>query len=339
MNVLSLFDGISCGHLALDRAGIPVNRYYAAEIDKWAIKCTQHNYPDTIQLGDVTQWHSWDVPWEDIDLILAGSPCQGFSFSGKQLAFEDPRSKLFFTFADILKHTQSVNPEVKFLLENVRMKKQSEQVITDALGVDPVTINSSLVSAQNRQRLYWTNISADLPQPEDKQVVLSDILEDGYTDREKSYCIDACYYKGGDLNQYFNKSRRQLVFESETVYQKLAPYHRRHYEKIVSSEVCCVSERGRRLNEKGDKRQDKGGEVRRGYEFVSKEKVNCLTTVQKDNLIYRNGGIHKLTPIEVERLQTVPENYTACLSNAQRYKTLGNGWTVDVIAHILSFMD
>ena len=141
MNVLSLFDGISCGQVALERAGIEVDNYYAAEVDKYAIKVTQANYPNTIQLGDVTKWREWDIDWSSIDLLIGGSPCQGFSFAGKQLAFDDPRSALFFEYLNILNHIKAVNPGVKFMLENVRMKKEHLNVITNLLGVEPVFIN------------------------------------------------------------------------------------------------------------------------------------------------------------------------------------------------------
>lgn len=208
MNVLSLFDGISCGQQALKELGVPVEKYYASEIDKYAISITQHNFPDTIQLGDIEEWREWElcnhcgeeyqreeiknyeyfcdnceqytepiVDWQSIDLIQGGSPCQGFSFAGKQLNFEDPRSKLFFTFVDILNHARKYNPDVKFLLENVRMKQEYQDIISEALGVKPVMINSALVSAQNRVRLYWTNIG-EIEQPQDRGILLKDILED-----------------------------------------------------------------------------------------------------------------------------------------------------------------
>lgn len=262
INVLSIFDGISCGRLALQKAGIEVGRYYSSEIDKFAIKCANDNWPqdEEYRLGDVTTINGGDLP--KIDLLMGGSPCQGFSFAGKQLNFEDPRSKLFFEFVRLIKECE---PKY-FLLENVRMKEESKNVITDMLGVEPIEINSSLVSAQNRRRLYWTNIP-NVKQPDDLEIYLKDIILHGIVDREKSYCIDANYYKGGSLKNYLEKCRRQLVF---------------YFEKDTS---------------------------------------------------YR-----MLTPIECERLQTVPDNYTSILSNTQRYKTLGNGWTVDVIAHILSFM-
>src|SRR5574344_2950107 len=167
MNVLSLFDGISCGQLALQKAGIRVDKYFASEIDKYAIKVTQENFPDTVQLGDVTQWRTWELP--KIDLLIGGSPCQGFSFAGKQLNFSDPRSKLFFEYVKVLQKTK---PKY-FLLENVKMKQECQDVISRYLGVEPIEINSSLVSAQNRKRLYWTNIP-NVTQPEDKCILLLD---------------------------------------------------------------------------------------------------------------------------------------------------------------------
>ena len=242
MNVLSVFDGMSCGMLALERAGIEVNNYYASEVDKYAEKVSQANYPGIVRMGDVTKWREWDIDWSSIDLFIGGSPCQGFSFAGKQLAFDDPRSELFFEYVNILNHIKSVNPNVKFLLENVRMKKEYLDIISGFLGDEPVFINSALVSAQNRQRYYWANW--DFEQPEDKGVLLVDIMESGATDRDKSFCIDANYFKGGNLKAYFEKHRRQIV-----MYQP-----------------CRVSEGGRRLNILGTRRDDKNGEVVRGYE-------------------------------------------------------------------------
>ena len=188
MNVLSLFDGMSCGQIALRELGVEPEVYYASEIDKYAIRQTQYNFPATVQLGDVERWREWEIDWAGIDLVLAGSPCQGFSFAGKQLAFDDPRSRLFFVFADILTHVRKANPNVRFLLENVNMKREYLRVISEHVGVSPVRINSALVSAQNRNRWYWTDIKtrreglfgelhSDIPQPEDRGIVLADILE------------------------------------------------------------------------------------------------------------------------------------------------------------------
>ncbi|HZK25189.1 MAG TPA: DNA cytosine methyltransferase [Oscillospiraceae bacterium] len=295
MNVLSLFDGMSCGQIALERAGINVSKYYAAELDKYAITVTQANYPNTIQLGDVTAWREWGIDWSSIDLLIGGSPCQGFSFAGKQLAFDDPRSKLFFVYVDILNHIRSVNPDVKFMLENVKMKKEYLGVISEHLGVDPVFINSALVSAQNRQRYYWANW--EFGQPKDKGLVLADVIENGGVDRDKAHCIDANYYKGGNLKSYFAKSRRQLVF-TEKSRALLSTMYKENAKSMI-------------------KRNKKGWLV-----------------LDEGLITYR-----KLTPIECERLQTVPSGYTAHVSNTQRYKMLGNGFTVEVISHILSCND
>tara|TARA_R110000764_G_scaffold234485_1_gene328366 strand:- start:356 stop:1147 length:792 start_codon:yes stop_codon:yes gene_type:complete len=260
MNVLSLFDGMSCGQIALNQLGIKIDNYYAAEIDKYAMQVAKNNFPNTIHLGDVTKVNGNDL--DKIDLLIGGSPCQGFSFAGKQLNFDDPRSALFFEFVRLLKETK---PKY-FMLENVRMKQEYQDVISECLGVKPILINSALVSAQNRNRLYWTNIPIDRL-PDDKGVVLKDILENGVVDRDKSHCLDANYFKGGNLKSYFEKHRRQLVF---------------------------------------------GVNGTKEFEY------------------------RKLTPLECERLQTVPDGYTEGVSNTQRYKMLGNGWTVAVIKHIFS---
>jgi DNA-cytosine methyltransferase len=349
MNVLSLFDGMSCGYLALQRAGIPITKYYASEIDKYATQVSNNNYPDIDGLGDINNfengwWHNeYDYSFtngvgiDNIDLIIGGSPCQGFSFAGKQLAFDDPRSKLFFKFVEILNYYK---PKY-FLLENVRMKKEHQDVISKYLGVEPICINSALVSAQNRVRYYWTNIP-NVTQPEDRGIYLKDIIEQGVVDKDKSYCIDANYWKSGDLKQYFEKHRQQLVFQ-------LARGNNKGFIKELDKsptmtsnawEHNCklafhTSERGRRLNKKeGTKRDDKNGVITRGYEVRPDGKTCALTTVQKDNYLTEDYVIRKLTPVECERLQTLPDNYTQGVSNTQRYKMIGNGWTVDVLAHI-----
>ena len=231
MNVLSLFDGMSCGQQALDRLGVKVDNYYASEIDKYAIKITQKNYPDTIQLGDVRDVKGADLP--DIDLILCGSPCQGFSFAGQQLAFDDPRSALFFEFIRILKECK---PKY-FLLENVRMKKEYIDIITDQVSecypkegsfvqalpfgalnfvkkIEPVLINSSLVSAQNRQRLYWTNIP-NVTQPVDRGIALRDVLEDTVEDHYLAGESLQKNYKGGDFLNPNYKSQANTIHDIE----------------------------------------------------------------------------------------------------------------------------
>jgi DNA-cytosine methyltransferase len=303
LNVLSLFDGISGGQLALQRAGIEVNNYFASEIDKYAIQVTQKNFPNTVQLGNIENWKEWDLP--KIDLILAGSPCQGFSNAGLGLNFDDPRSKLFFTFCDILAVQYGKNPDLKYLLENVKMKKEWRDIVTDRMKVEPVLINSALVSAQNRERLYWANW--EFGQPEDRGIYLKDIIEDGEVDREKSYTVDANYYKGGNPKSYFDKGRRQLVFE-----------HQSHRRAMVRTRY--VSRNGD-VFEKADAK--KSGTVREAFRI-------------KDNFSVDDGsGYRKLTVLECERLQTLDEGYTEGISNTQRYKCIGNGWTIDVIVYIL----
>ena len=176
MKVLSLFDGIACGRVALDRAGIKVDRYYASEIEDFPIAVAKHNYTDIVELGDINNWKDWDINFADIDLIIGGSPCQGFSQSGNRLNFDDHRSKLFFVYVDILNYVKQKNPNVKFLLENVKMKQQWVDVITNYLGVKCIPINSNLVSAQNRPRLYWTNIDIKYL-PKNKGLKIKDIVE------------------------------------------------------------------------------------------------------------------------------------------------------------------
>ena len=175
MNVLSLFNGMGFGRMALDTLGLPVKKYYSSEIDKYANQATKALYPDVIQLGDVTKWREWDIDWSSIDLLIGGSPCQGFSSSGKKLSFDDPRSKLYFIFEDILNHITGLNKSILFMLENVKLKKVDADVITKGLRVEPKLINSSKVSAQNRIRYYWANW--DFDQPEDKKIILSDVID------------------------------------------------------------------------------------------------------------------------------------------------------------------
>ena len=368
MNVLSLFNGISGCHLALERAGIKHGQVYYAEIDKYANMVTEKHYPNDIALGDVTKWREWDIDWSSIGLVSAGFPCQAWSVAGKQLGDKDERGMLFWTTFEIIAHALKHNPYAKFLMENVKMKKDFEQYIThhteQALGkVEKTLINSALVSAQNRNRYYWTNFK--VTQPDDKGILLKDVIENDYVDRDKSYCIDANYHKGGNLDQYFNKSRRQLVFGGAI--------------------------RGRYIvdGERQDHKMKTAGLTEQRLEVRNDGKTNTLTTVQKDNVVVRatvqsnaehtyNGkaptitaamGIgggnvplftdvetaakykgkyidknerleyRKLTPLECERLQTFNDGWTDCISNTQRYKSLGNSWTVDVIAHIFKEMN
>jgi len=263
---------------------------------------------------------------------------------------------------DIMQHVMECNPNAKYLMENVRMSNAFEKYITHhtekALpNVNKYLINSSLVSAQNRKRFYWTNIVLDEPQPKDRGIVLKDILEGGLTDRTKSHCLDANYFKGGNLKSYFEKHRRQLVFSDDKMCHvgdadlKGHDYVRRVYAPEGKSPSLCASSGGnlepkvlvkgarmvgRRLDSTGTRKDhDKSIPIKQMIEVRDDDKTNCLTTVTKDSILVENMSWRKLTPLECERLQTVPDGYTEGVSNTQRYKMLGNGWTVDVIAHIL----
>jgi len=367
MNVLSLFDGMSCGQIALDKLGIPVKNYFAAEIDKYAIQIARKNYPDMIHLGDVKNIKTSDTHLMDefdcghkIDLLIGGSPCQGFSFGGKGLNFDDPRSKLFFEFDRLLK---ALKPKY-FLLENVKMKKESEQVITDYLGVEPIEINSNLVSAQNRKRLYWTNIPFD-GVPEDKGIMLKDILEEETAEfyrageylQEKRRASD----KNPDMLNPDYRSQANTIHDVESKSGTVCAGTHGYAIGYVPEIIRCGAWRGRYTVDgvRQDHKQKVAGLTTQRLEVRKDEKTNALTTVQKDNVAVkirdkskcvRTGGrlsydrhewdsidnMHwrKLTVTECERLQTVPDNYTCGVSNTQRYKMLGNGWTVDVIKHI-----
>ena len=281
INVLSLFDGMSCGQIALNKLGIKYDNYYASEIDKFAIGITKKNYPNTIHLGDVRDVKGEDLP--KIDLLFGGSPCQSFSNAGKGEGFEGS-SGIFWEYVRVLKE---VKPKY-FMLENVKMKKEWQDIISKELGVEPIAINSSLLSGQNRPRLYWTNIPG-VEQPEDKGIKLKDILEDdNLVDKQHLMTPKAMIYMDGLRN---GKQRWD--------------YHK----NPLDGKAACI--------------------------VASFYKLSGLGVLD-----YRTLGkpCRRLTPVECERLQTVPDNYTESASRTQRYKMIGNGWTVDVIAHIFSYM-
>jgi DNA (cytosine-5)-methyltransferase 3A len=411
MNVLSVFDGMSCGQIALIELGFKIDKYYAAEIDKPAITQTQHNFPNTIQLGSVTDVKAKDL--EKIDLLIGGSPCQGFSFAGKQLNFDDPRSALFFEYVRLWKEIKAINPNAVFLLENVNMKKEYLRVISEYLGVFPVRINSNLVSAQNRDRWYWSNIKTkdvglfaelwtDIPQPEDRCILLKDILEtnvpDKYflSDKMINYFKNrAANFNNGKVNVRDKNNKATTItassssidisdnFVLDTTLNVKANQNKSNCFTAGGNsgglhsdmDIVCVAMRGR--NPENSSNRKTGSPTEQRLEPKTDGKTNCLTSVSKDNLImtknylqlkggfdsdnrfYKGDSKHaacltkgadktgyfdgyklrRLTPIECSRLQTIPEWYEWIVSDTQIYRMLGNGWTVEVIKHIFSFLN
>jgi DNA (cytosine-5)-methyltransferase 3A len=440
MKVLSLFDGMSCGQLALKKAGIKVDQYYASEIDKFAIKVTLANFPNTIQLGDVTKVTTKDLT--GIDLLIGGSPCQSFSFAGKrkgmstkdeqeiltldhylQLKSEgyefEGQSYLFWEYMRIL---HEVKPKY-FFLENVIMPEKWERILSKAIGVNGIHINSALLSAQNRKRIYWTNIGLKpsglfgdlesiIEQPKDKGILLKDILE---TEVDQKYYLSekmldyftnrSSNFNQGKVNLREEEGKASCLTSSMAscdisdnfikVDTNLKPSNNQSKANcftaggnsggLHSDMTLIVASRGR--NPENPKSRESGLNTEQQLEPRSDGKTNCLTSVQKDNLvaygcdfrsdegfrirneeksstlmarsrediygtlmarsredIYGTGlvklpmQIRRLTPVECERLQTVPDNYTNHVSDSQRYKMLGNGWTVDVIAYIFQYL-
>lgn len=326
MKVLSLFDGMSAGRLALERAGIEVEEYYASEIDKYASTISKNNWPDIIPIGDVTQvsykdgvLHTQFGSYQtDIDMVIGGSPCQSFSVAGNGTGFEG-KSGLFYEWVRILRE---VNPKY-FLLENVCMKKEWENEITQEVGVTPIMINSALVSAQNRKRLYWTNIEG-ITQPQDKGITLPDILE-----------CNVVHLK--QLARGFNKGSTDRVVEKSPTVSTSCWQHNNFFKCINTNET-------NKTTTKDDKAYTltaryAGAVAWNSAERKQRSMVVIGTNEAEGANIYNGNEYRKLTPIECERLQTLPDNYTEGVSNSQRYKMIGNGWTVDVIAHIFSFIN
>lgn len=345
MNVLSLFDGMSCGQIALGRSGIKVDNYYASELDKYAITVTQANYPGTIQLGDVIKWREWNIDWASIDLLIGGSPCQGFSFAGKQLAFDDPRSKLFFVYRDILQRINDARfyfgkRPVKYMLENVRMKKQYLNVISDKLGLEPVHINSALVSAQNRQRYYWANWKFE--QPEDKGIFLKDIIyqrphgfnSGGLKFKKSPSITTSAWEQNNFVFQFPHGCSKGGVRNLEKVPSMTQQFQNNFFKLIHSEKALEYMDR-----------KVKGGRSHWDFKHHSDVRNDKSAAIVANffkgvpyNVLKDWGCIRKFSPVECERLQTVPDNYTNHVSNTQRYKMLGNGWTIDVIAHVFKWL-
>lgn len=335
INVLSLFDGISCGQIALERAGIEVENYFASEIEPNPIKVTQTNYPNTKQLGSVLNVKGSDLP--KIDLLIGGSPCQGFSFAGKQLNFDDPRSKLFFEFVRL---KNELKPKY-FLLENVKMKKEYQDIISSYLCVEPIMINSNLVSAQNRVRYYWTNIPIN-ELPDDKGLLLEDITEDGLQ------CLGLVqrgrYDENGKIIQKYElngteKSNAMTTVEKDTLLFIPVDKHSSNSGLVCLGGVMKPTHK--LWLDNGKLLQRNFSQGNRVYSSNGKSatlNANSGGIGGKTGLYEIEGVIRKLTRLECERLQTVPDGYTNSISNTQSIKALGNGWTVDVISFIFSFL-
>ena len=342
-SALSLFNGISGLHLALDKAQINVEQVYYSEIDKFANKVTEQQYPNDIALGDVTKWKEWDIDWSSVDLVSAGFPCQAWSVAGKQLGDKDERGMLFWTTLDIIKTVLEHNPKAKFLMENVKMKKDFEEYIThhttEALGyVEKTLINSALVSAQNRNRYYWTNF--EVAQPEDRGILLKDIVEGDH--------IELYNELENDIRNDKVVSEQKLNGISQTMTRALNN-GKNPDQKANSLTACAYKGMGTNgmtnvlINESATKTGKSysltasyGGAV--AWNSCQKKQRTMIPVAESidENPNQYNGILYrKLTPLECERLQTVPDNWTECLSNTQRYKSLGNGWTIDVIVHIL----
>ena len=356
LNVLSLFDGMSCGQIALERAGIKVNNYFASEIDKYAIQVAKHNYPNIQHIGDVTQVKSTQLP--KIDLCIGGSPCQGFSFAGKQLNFDDPRSKLFFEFVRLLKEC---NPKY-FLLENVKMKKEWQDIISKELGVEPIEICSSLFSAQQRKRLYWTNINVDLSKLPKSNNVIADVLDLPIKNkREDKILMSKSDFKVKVRKNYIDKKELALFLRSYktktineiSVFCNAPKTMVEHWFRTDNSFSIPDAEYWFKLKEclkiencKYDKavtefelKNNSFDMAKRIYHIDGKHPtLTTLTGGGQRKTITDGNEMFYLNPEHCEKLQTVPLGYTKTASERQRFRMLGNGWTVDVIAFILSFI-
>jgi DNA-cytosine methyltransferase len=321
--VLSLFNGMNTLREAMEQQGIKIEKYYSSEIKPYAIKLTQHHYPDTIQVGDINNWKQWDIDWAKVDFIGSGSPCQDLSAAGKRAGINGSKSSLFFVFVDILNHVKKLNPNVLFLQENVgSASKLDVGIMSRALGVYPVRINSSLMTAQLRDRYYWTNIRtkqdgmfgdivSDIPQPKDLGVMFKDIITDGYVERVKSFAL---------------LEHTEKAFGHKDKFSKKAQEYIKGREKFGVNLVYVETDKHTCLNTGSGK----GGTQR--YLKHRNETTGMLTLIKKD------GIVRTVNQTEMERLQGFPDGYTSILSKAQAGSLLGDGWTLPIIKHILSFI-
>ena len=337
MNVVSLFNGMNTGRQALENVGIKVNKYYSSEIKPYAIELTQHHFPDTIQVGDVTKWKEWDIDWKSIDLILSGSPCQDLSAAGKRAGINGSRSSLFFVFIEILNHIKTLNPNVLFLQENVgSASKLDVGIMSRALGVYPVRINSKLVTAQLRDRYYWSNIKTketmfdivtDIPQPKDLGIMFKDIVTGGNVDTDKHTCL-----KESDSRP--PTSQEALKHRNETTGMLTLIYEE-------NNELRCKTntERGYDIVTENDciDLSFPKSTTRRGR--VTKGKSPCLMESTNNLYSYKDGIVRTVNKVEMCRLQGFPDNYCDILTTAKAGSLLGDGWTLPIIEHIFNFIE
>jgi len=337
MNVVSLFNGMNTGRQALENVGIKIKKYYSSEIKPYAIQLTQYHFPDTIQVGDVTKWRDWDIDWQSIDLILSGSPCQDLSAAGKRAGINGKKSSLFFVFVEILEHIKSLNSKVLFLQENVgSASKLDVGIMSRALGVYPARINSSKVVAQMRDRYYWTNIRTkqtmfdtivDIPEPKDKNIFLKDILENGYSEKQKAMCLLESNSRplstpSKMAKRYFEIGMANLLFKDEKTFFRVKEATTIGFVDIANNEAVDLSY--------------PTSTTRRGRSM--KDKSNCLLR-NNEYFVFQDEDIRYFTQTELERLQGFEDGYTSILTRNQAACLLGDGWTLPIIEHIFSFIN
>ena len=337
MNVLSLFNGMNTGRKALENVGIKVNNYYSSEIKPYAIELTQHHFPDTIQVGDVTKWREWDIDWQTIDLVLSGSPCQDLSASGKRAGINGKKSSLFFTFVEILEHIKSLNPKILFLQENVgSASKLDVGIMSRALGVYPVRINSSLVTAQLRDRYYWSNIRiketmfdvvTDIPQPKDKGIMFKDIITSGEVEINKHTCLKESDSRP-PTSQTALKHRNDTTGMITLIYEynnelRVKTNTLKGFDVVTENDCIDLS--------------FPTSTTRRGR--VTKGKSPCLMESSNNLYSYKDGIVRTVNKVEMCRLQGFPDDYCDILTTAKAGSLLGDGWTLPIIEHIFKFIE
>jgi DNA (cytosine-5)-methyltransferase 3A len=336
MNVVSLFNGMNTGRQALENVGIKVNKYYSSEIKPYAIELTQHHFSDTIQVGDVTKWREWDIDWQSIDLILSGSPCQDLSAAGKRAGINGSKSSLFFVFVEILDYVKSLNPKVLFLQENVgSATKLDVGIMSRALGVYPVRINSSLLTAQLRDRYYWSNIRTrqdgmfgdiitDIPQPKDKGIMFKDIITGGTVERVKALAILESESRAVTSQESIKKRAAKefinMIYTENELRVKTNTL--KGYDVVTENDCIDLS--------------FPTSTTRRGR--VTKGKSPCLMESSNNLYSYKDGIVRTVNKVEMCRLQGFPDNYCDILSTAKAGSLLGDGWTLPIIEHIFSFI-